>query len=133
MKNVSFKKQGMIILFCLVGIYGCDEAKPDCDQAGATQHAVRDVDGSVTFVQEIGLYMINYAVPRSTDSVLSGVVCDNPFSDIELRDGIQVRFTGNFRDDKQTIDDALRGKGNYHDGQEFYYLELSSLELLTNN
>ena len=66
--------------------------------------------------------MINYWKPGTIDTMYTGVVC-NLDNEWKVED-LDVIFSGYFKDDKGKIQPS-----SMFGGQEFYFLELISIEL----
>ncbi len=115
---------GILIAAILVFTTSCDEATtPGCDRGGKVIHTVEEVEGSVTRYEDTNDILITYFVPGTIDSAWSGVVCNDLFPDFEIGENTRVRFSGNFRDDEDSLH-PLEAFG----GQEFFYLELTFVE-----
>lgn len=115
---------GILTAIILLLTTGCDEVVPSgCDSGGDVVHEVNQVDGVISLYEDTDALVITYFVPGTIDSAWSGVVCNDAFPDFLIGENTRVRFSGKFRDDGDKLQPLVA-----FGGQEFFYLELTSIE-----
>lgn len=118
---------GMLVAFILCFTTNCDNASqnPDCKKGGDIVHRVDEVEGRITFNDELQARVITYFVPGTIDSMWSGAICNDNLPEFEFGEGQKIRFSGNFRDDNNELETQ-----EVFGGQEFFYLEVTSVQMI---
>jgi hypothetical protein len=119
-----------MLSFALISLsflfFRCDDDINACSGGGAVDECVTTVQGSLFFKKDISAYVIRYFVPGTIDSHKTGVICKSEAGTIDLDRSINttVVFSGCFLDDNDEIQPTMM-----LGGEEFYYLDLTHIEL----
>ncbi len=112
------------LLFCILLSVSCESTKGPCGSGDVVHTFAQPTTGALNFDEEFDLFNIRYFVPGTIDASLVGYLCNEPETDFELKDGLTVLFTGNFREAPEDFSPSVQVAGS-----EFFIAELKSLEL----
>ena len=119
---LTVKKLGMILLVLLGA--SCTELRidPDCWPKNEIIHEAENWKGTVIYNDELAAWMVNHYKPGTIDTYYTGAVC-NLSKEYQVED-LKIIFSGYFKDDKGKIQPSMM-----MGGQEFYFLELISIQV----
>ena len=116
------KSSAFILLIVSILFGGC-HIENACKTGKDEVLTVTDVEGTLHKDQDYKDYYIRYWIPGTIDSSYRGFVCDDDLDGLSKEEGMNVVFSGTFRetDDYQNVTYAIGG-------EEIYRLSLSAIQ-----
>lgn len=104
-------------------LFSCGEDESNCNNGKIIAQVTKE-SARLYFNAEHEVYFVDYFVPGTVDAFYRGFICTNAFPDFEFTEGMQVIFSGNFRETD------LYNKDDFEvpvAGLQVYMLELQML------